>query len=195
VLQLGGGHDAIAFFKGDGADRVQGECQDGVLVLGGIRYEDLLFRKQGADLVLEMGGHDRLVFDDWYRGKQSVSTLEVVAASLRGFSQSSGDPLRDDTVEVYDFRALVDAFDEARAAKRNMESWQLMNELLDAHLAGFDELALGGELAHRYGMTGTLAGMGWGAARDTAAASGFGSQPQALLPAPPLAADAIKLGA
>lgn len=193
VLQLGGGHDVIAFFKGDGADRIEGEHQEAVLVLGGIRYEDLLFRKHGADLVLEMGGHDRLVFDDWYRGKQSVSTLEVVGAALPGSSPSSG-PLADG-VATYDFRALVDAFDEARAGTRNMRSWKLMNELLDVHLASSGDLALGGDLAKQYGMTGTLAGMGWGVARDTVAAPGFGSALQPLLPATQPGADPVKLGA
>ena len=69
---------------------------------------------------------------------------------LPGFSQSSSDPLRNDTVEVYDFRALVDAFDEARAARPNMKSWKLMNELLDAHLAASANLALGADLAKQY---------------------------------------------
>jgi VCBS repeat-containing protein len=184
VLRLGGGDDVIAFYKGDGTDRIEGERQDAVLVLGGVRYQDLLFRKDGADLVLDLGGHDRLVFDDWYRGKQSVATLEVVGA-----------PSATHEVEVFDFRALVQAFDEARASARNMKSWKLMNELLDAHLAGSDDLALGGDLAHRYGMTGTLAGMGWSAARDTVAAPGFGSDLQALQPAAALGANAVKLGA
>lgn len=113
---------------------------------------------------------------------------------LPGFSQSSSDPLRNDTVEVYDFRALVDAFDDAWAASRNMKSWKLMNELLDAHLAGSDDLALGADLAKQYGMTGTLAGMGWSATRDTVAAPGFGSELQKLQPAT-LGADPVKLGA
>ena len=184
VLHLGGGHDVIAFHKGDGTDHVEGERQDAVLVLGGIRYQDLLFRKDGSDLVLQTGGHDRLVFDDWYRGKQSVAKLEVIGA-----------PSADHDIEVFDFRALVSAFDEARAAKRNMKSWALMNELLDAHLASSDDLALGGDLAYQYGMNGTLAGMGWSGARDTVAAPRFGAEMQALQPAAALAADAIKLGA
>ena len=184
VLRLGGGRDVIAFHTGDGADRIEGERQDGVLVLGGVRYEDLLFRKSGSDLVLQAGGDDRLVFDDWYRGKQSVATLEVIGA-----------PSADHDVEVFDFRALVQAFDEARAAKRNMKSWALMNELLDAHLASSDDLALGGDLAYQYGMTGSLAGMGWSSARDTVAAPRFGAEMQALQPAAALAADAVKLGA
>jgi VCBS repeat-containing protein len=184
VLRLGGGRDVIAFHKGDGRDRIEGERQEGVLVLGGVRYEDLLFRKSGDDLVLQTGGHDQLVFDDWYRGKQSVATLEVIGA-----------PSADHDVEVFDFRALVQAFDEARAAKRNMKSWALMNELLDAHLASSDDLALGGDLAYQYGMTGSLAGMGWSSARDAIAAPRFGAEMQALQPAAALAADAVKLGA
>ena len=74
-LTLGGGQDVVAFNKGDGVDRLFGSRQDGVLSLGGgIRYEDLRFSKQGADLVLKVGGGDRIVFEDWYRGKQSVVT-------------------------------------------------------------------------------------------------------------------------
>lgn len=183
VLRLGGGNDVIAFHKGDGADRVEGERQDGVLVIGGVRYQDLLFRKSGSDLVLEMGGNDRLVLDDWYRGKQSIATLEIVGA-----------PTASHEVETYDFRALVAAFDEARAA-RNMRSWKLMNELLDAHLASSDDLALGGDLAYQYARTGTLAGIGWSAARDTVAAPGFGSEMQPLSSAAQLGADPVKLGA
>jgi VCBS repeat-containing protein len=184
VLRLGGGDDVIAFHKGDGRDRIEGERQDGVLVLGGVRYEDMLFRKDGRDLVLDLGGHDSLVFDDWYRGKQSIAKLEIIGA-----------PSADHDVEVFDFRALVQAFDTARSAARNMRSWALMNELLDAHLASSDDMALGGDLAHQYAMNGTLAGMGWSAARDAVAAPGFGAQMQPLHAVAQLGADPVKLGA
>jgi Ca2+-binding RTX toxin-like protein len=194
-LELGGGRDVIAFNKGDGVDHIEGESQSGVLSLGGgIRYEDLRFRKDGKDLVLETGGSDRLVFDDWYKGKQSVVTLQVVAAAMEGFSQGSSDRLRNDNVELFDFRQLVDAFDDARSSRKNMDSWKLMNELLDAHLCGSDDAALGGDLAYRYGMTGALAGMGWGAAHDTVAASGFGVDKQKLQPIAQLQDDSVKLG-
>jgi Ca2+-binding RTX toxin-like protein len=194
-LELGGGSDVIAFNKGDGVDRIEGECQNGVLSLGGgIRYEDLRFRKDGKDLILETGGSDRLVFEDWYKGKQSVVTLQVVAEAMAGFSQTSGDPLRDDRVEVFDFGQLVDAFDDARSSKKNMDSWKLMNELLDAHLYGSDDAALGGDLAYRYGMTGALAGMSWDAAQGTVAAAGFGAEKQALQPLAQPQDEAVKLG-
>jgi hypothetical protein len=195
-LELGGGRDVIAFNKGDGVDHIVGERQDGVLSLGGgIRYEDLRFRKDGKDLVLETGGDDRLVFEDWYKGKQSVVTLQVVADAMSGFSQSSRDTLRNDRVELFDFGQLVDAFDDALKSRKNMDSWKLMNELLDAHLGGSDDAALGGDLAYRYGMTGALAGMSWDAAQGTVSAAGFGAQKQALQPLAQLPDDAIKLAA
>jgi len=184
VLRLGGGNDVIAYRKGDGSDRIEGGRQDGVLVLGGVRYQDLLFRKDGADLVLDLGGHDRLVFDDWYRGKQSVATLEIVGAPSAG-----------PDVETFDFRALVAAFDEARAGTRRMKSWALMNELLDAHLASSEDMAIGGDLAYQYALNGTLAGMGWNAARESVAAPDFGKAMQPLHSAAQLGADPVKLGA
>jgi len=194
-IELGGGNDVIAFNKGDGVDRIEGERQNGVLSLGGgIRYEDLRFRKDGKDLVLETGGSDRLVFEDWYKGKQSVVTLQVVAEAMQGFSQDSSDRLRNDKIELFNFRELVDAFDDARSSRKNMDSWKLMNELLDAHLCGSDDSALGGDLAYRYGMTGALAGMSWDAAQGTVAAAGFGVQKQTLLPIAQLPDDSVKLG-
>jgi VCBS repeat-containing protein len=195
-LELGGGRDVLAFNKGDGVDRIEGECQDGVLSLGGgIRYEDLRFQKDGKDLVLDAGHGDRIVLEDWYKGKQSIATLQVFAGAMSGFIQGSGDSLHDDKVELFDFRQLVSAFDDARSSRKNLDSWKLMNELLDAHLGGSDDSALGGDLAYRYGMTGALAGMTWGAAHETVAAAGFGADKQQLQPVAQLPGDSIKLGA
>jgi len=89
----------------------------------------------------------------------------------------------------------VDAFDDARACKKNLESWKLMGEPLEAHLGGSDDAAFGGDLAYRYGMTGTLAGTAWDAAHDTVAAAGFGAEKQKLQPLAELPDDAVKLGA
>jgi trimeric autotransporter adhesin len=194
-LYLGGGSDVVAFNKGDGVDRLFGERQDGVLSLGGgIRYEDLRLRKQGNDLVLRTGGGDQVVLEDWYRGKQSIVTLQVVAEAMSCFSQTSHDSLRDDKVELFDFRRLVAAYDDARAAHHHMRSWNMMNELLAVHLTGSDSGALGGDLAYRYGMTGTLAGVGLSTARDTVAAPGFGTELQAVHSAAAVGSDPVKLG-
>jgi len=63
-----------------------------------------------------------------------------------------------------------------------------------AHLGGSDQAAYGGDVAFRYGITGTLAGVGWGAARDTVAAQDFGGKMQALQPTAEANAGPVKLG-
>ena len=57
-----------------------------------------------------------------------------------------------------------------------------MNALLDAHLAGSDSEAIGGDLAYQYGLNGTLAGIGLTAAQEVLNAPQFGAAPQALRP-------------
>jgi hypothetical protein len=111
-----------------------------------------------------------------------VGTMQVIAEAMQGYSQASGDPLLDDKVEWFDFGALVAAFDDARAANRNIARWSMMSELLDAHLGGSDGAALGGDLAYQYGKTGTLAGIGLPAAQSVLGAAGFGTEAQALQP-------------
>ena len=153
MLRLGGGNDLVAFHKGDGTDRIEGERQDGVLVIGGVRYQDLLSARPMPISCSMIGGRDRLVFDDWYRGKQSIATLEVIGAPSAG-----------DHVETYDFRALVAAFDEAWG--RGTCAAGSDERAPRRALVSSDHLALGGDLAYQYGMTGTLAARA-GAARAT----------------------------
>ncbi|UUZ65419.1 hypothetical protein LP417_13335 [Polaromonas sp. P1-6] len=45
-----------------------------------------------------------------------------------------------------------------------------MNSLLDAHLQGSNTAALGGDLSYQYASTGSLAGIGLGAAQSSLAA-------------------------
>ena len=78
---------------------------------------------------------------------------------------------------------LVQAFDAARAANANIARWQMMDKLLTAHLAASDAEALGGDLAYRYGLTGSLAGVGFDAAAAVLSSSQFATAPQALQPA------------
>jgi hypothetical protein len=58
--------------------------------------------------------------------------------------------------------------------------WQAMHALLDTHLGGSDDEAIGGELAYRYGMTGTMGGQDLGAAKAILASPDLGSKPQAI---------------
>jgi VCBS repeat-containing protein len=193
-LRLAGDGDVVAFNRGDGRDVVAFDgARDATLSLGGgIRYQDLALRKSGSDLVVEVGSGERIVLDDWYRGRsnQSVKTLQVFAAAMPGFDEGGCD----DKVEMFDFRAIVRAYDAAREADCDLDRWRMMNELLDTHLAGSDDAALGGDLAYQYGLRGSLAGVGLIAAQEVLGAPTFGAAPQALQSQGELAAGPVKLG-
>jgi VCBS repeat-containing protein len=196
-LRLAGDGDVVAFNRGDGRDVVAFDgARDATLSLGGgIRYQDLTLLRSGADLVVEVGSGERIVLDDWYRGRshQSVGTLQVVAAAMPGFAPGGCDPLRDDKVEMFDFRAIVRAYDAAREADCGLDRWKMMNALLDTHLAGSDEAAIGGDLAYQYGTRGGFAAVGLTAAQEVLGAPTFGAAPQALQSPGELGAGPVKL--
>jgi uncharacterized protein YuzE len=111
-----------------------------------------------------------------------VLNLQVITEAMAGYDPGSSDSLLDNKVERFDFSALVAAFDQARAANKNLQRWSMMDQLLDAHLAGSDTEALGGDLAYQYGKNGTLAGIGVAKAQEVLGSAAFGAQPQALRP-------------
>ena len=171
-LYLGGGYDVIAFNRGDGRDVVSsGKGGTSTLSLGGgIRYEDLSLRRSGNDLILDVGGHERITLEKWYKGQkyQAITTLQVV-------SEGAGlDPAHIDT---YDFKSLVNAFDTACHGNHGTSSWALTNAMTQFHLSSSDAV-LGGDLAYQYGVDGTLAGIGVAAARDNVSSNQFGKQAQ-----------------
>jgi Ca2+-binding RTX toxin-like protein len=180
------GADIVAFNKGDGQDTVNASSgTDNVVSLGGgIAYSELFLSKSGNSLVLETGPTDRITFKDWYAStsNRSVATLQVIAEAMAG-DPGAGDPLLSAKVQRFDFMALVQAFDAARAANANMTRWQMMDELLDAHLGASDTEALGGDLAYQYGLTGSLAGIDFDSAAAVLSSSQFATAPQALQPA------------
>src|SRR5882762_2871963 len=100
------------------------------------------------------------------------------AAALRRHTTSP----KKKTVLNFDFRGLVSAFDEARAQTPGLSSWALTNALLQFHLSGADDAALGGDLAYWYGKNGALTGISLQAAQQVIGASGFGSDAQTLRP-------------
>ncbi len=183
----GAGADLFAFNAGDGQDSVNASsgADNAVSLGGGIAYDALFLSRSGNHLVLETGPDDRITFKDWYASAahRSVATLQVIAEAMAGYDPNSSDPLRNRKVARFDFAALVQAFDAARAADANITRWRVMDALLDAHLAASDAEALGGDLAYRYGLTGSLAGVGFDAAAAVLGAAQFATAPQPLQPA------------
>lgn len=198
TIVTGQGSDIIAFNRGDGRDTITGGSNaDNTLSLGGgIRYQDLYLSQQGNNLVLETGNQDRIVLQNWYSSpaNRGVQNLQVVAAAMNDFAPAGGDPLRDNIVERFDFQSIVRQFDQARIANPSVNHWAAMDALLDAHLGGSDTEALGGDLAYRYGLSGSLAGIGTSVAQDILASLQFGAAPQSLRPLASLTEGIVKLG-
>ena len=112
---------------------------------------------------------------------------------MSGFLQNGTDPLLDHRIETFDFNALVSKFDAARASALKTDKWKMMNGLLDAHLAGSDTEAIGGDLAYQYGRNGNLTGIGLAQAQQVLAAPQFGSSAQTLRPLQDLQQGQIRL--
>ena len=195
-ITLGGGHDVIAFNRGDGRDVVRGPGEATLSLGGGIRPEDLALRKSGADLVLETGGGERITFQDWYAdpNAHSVLDMQLVNQVMQGGASGQDDVPGDQPVETYDFRAIVAAFDEARAMNANLARWQMLDALYQTDPHGFDNLAAGGDLAYQYGLRGTLAGVAVNAAQSVLASTQFGAAPQPLGQFDALGDGVVKLG-
>lgn len=181
TIQAGGGANIIVYNWGDGRDVVlSGVGASNTLSLGGgIDECDLVFRKTGSDLVLSTGGSSQITLKDWYTsiGNQTVDTLQVVETVPHfGWGQTRSTGL---DVDTFDFKALAQQFDTARAANPKLSQWSLMNGLLDAHLATSDSAALGGELATRYAAGGEFA-VSLDVAQDTLKDVRFGNQAQTV---------------
>ncbi len=199
-IVTGGGADVIVFNRGDGHDTVaKSAALDNTLSLGGgILYSDLYLAKRGNNLVLQTAANEDLTFADWYtgNGNRSVKNLQMIMGGGSDFVPAGVDALRDNRVEQFDFSAIVNKFDQARASSPSTANrWAIMNALLDAHLGnGCDTEALGGDLAYRYGTNGSLAGIGVNSAQAILAGQSFGASPQGLQSFSGLQEGLVKLG-
>ncbi|WP_459724379.1 calcium-binding protein, partial [Sideroxyarcus sp. TK5] len=194
TISLGDGADIIAFNRGDGADVVNGSIgTDNTITLGnGIGYADLALSKVNNDLILETGNGDQITLKSWYDNNanyKSVLDLQVIAEAIANFDQNSADPLLNQSVQNFDFTAIVDAFDQAHGGSATYMHWSMTNEMLAAKLSSSDIEAVGGDLSYQYGMGNTaIAGVGPTSMQEVLSASQFGNQAQGLRPLQSLAA-------
>ena len=195
AIDTGAGANVIAFNQGGGTDVISsaGGASNTLSLGGGIGYNDLSLSKNGNDLILNAGGDDNLLLKDWYAGKNNVVNLQLVLDAMDAFDASSQDPLLNQKVQDFDFRGIVNAFDQALAESPGMTSWALTNALLANHLAGSDDAALGGDLAYWYGHNGSLSGISLDAAEQVIGAANFGSEAQQLHPFTGLQDGLVKL--
>ena len=201
TIRTGAGSDIVAFNRGDGHDTVfTDRVADNTLSLGGgIGMNDLSLSRNGRDLILNTGSGDDITIKNWYDGARtnnqhaSFANLQVIEDAAADFNANSSDPLRHQRVQDFDFKGIVTAFDAQRALNPGLSSWALGAALLNFHLSGSDNAAIGGDLAYQYGHQGTLAGIGVQSAFDNLAAQGFGVTAQTLKPFSGLQEGLVKL--
>ena len=199
TLTTGNGADIIAFSRGNGQDILYGGVgTDNTLSLGGgIQYSDLALSKVGNDLLLEVGAGEQITLKNWYdttANYKSVLDMQVVADAMATFDPASTDPLLNKAIQEFDFTSIANSFDQARGTNSTFMHWSALNTLLPAHLSASDSTALGGDLAHQYGMNGSFAGMNLAAAQDAINDPQFGTQAQVLHPLQGLQGGAVSLG-
>ncbi|MGA8006290.1 MAG: calcium-binding protein [Burkholderiales bacterium] len=182
VISTGAGSNVVAFNAGDGVDTVYSAAgaQNTLSFGGGITYDDLSLSKTGNDLVVNVGQNDKMVLKDWYAGNNNVLNLQIILDATSQFDANSSDPLFNKKVETFDFLGMVNEFDQALAQSPGLTSWAMTNALLQFHLSGSDDYALGGDLAYWYGKNGGFTGISVTSAQQIIGAAGFGSDAQSL---------------
>jgi hypothetical protein len=195
TIHTGAGNNVIALNGGDGVDAIYSDAgaSNTLSLGGGTNYADLGLSKCGNDLVLDTGNGGQAVLKDWYAGRDNAINLQVVLDATAAFDANSSDPMLNQRVQNFDFRGIVSAFDAQRALNPGLSNWALSSALLNFHLSGSDNTAIGGDLAYQYGNRGTLAGFGNQSAFDTLAAQGFGVTAQTLKPFSGLQEGLVKL--
>jgi Ca2+-binding RTX toxin-like protein len=182
TVDTGAGSNVIGFNAGGGADTVYSDAAaaNTLSLGGGIGYNGLSLSKNGDDLVVQTGASDSITFKDWYAGKDTVVDLQMILDATTEFDASSQDPLYNRKVQTFDFRGLVSQFDQALAASPGLTSWAVTNALLQFHLSGSDDAAIGGDLAYWYGRNNGFTGISLAAAQVAIGAQGFGAEAQSL---------------
>ncbi len=195
AIQTGGGNNVIVHNAGEGIDTVASDAgaANTVSLGGGTDYSNLSLAKNGNDLVLNTGTDDGVVLKDWYDGHANVVNLQMIIDATQAFDASSQDPLYNKRVQTFDFAGLVQQFDAARAADPGLTSWGVTNALLQYHLSGADDSALGGDLAYQYGKAGALTGIGLTSALDVLGSADLGTLAQQLRPFSGLQEGLVKL--
>ena len=195
TIATGGGQNLIAYNAGGGMDTVSSDAgaSNTLSLGGGLGYDGLSLVKDGNDLVLNAGGDDGIRLKDWYNGKDTVQNLQLILDATSEFDANSSDPLYNRKVQTFDFHGLVSQFDQALAESPGLTSWAVTNALLQFHLSGTDDAALGGDLAYYYGKTGALTGISVAAAQQVIGAPGFGQDAQNLHPFSGLQEGLVKL--
>lgn len=207
VLKLGRGKDILLFNRGDGKDTVIGGSEyvanDTLVLGGGIRYEDLSFKRDNDDLLLIINqdgcATDQIRFADWYEGHRTISRLEIAIDASNAYQGSSANMLLNKRNQSFDFEGLVEKFNAdsdggcGPHGSHHSQAWSLSASLMQFHLGGSDTSIMGGDMAHYYAHQGTLNGLSLGVAQATLSQSTLGRVQQEISPLNVQASGAVRL--
>jgi Ca2+-binding RTX toxin-like protein len=193
------GDDVVLYNDGDGRDTIRfGEYASAVTIsLGGIPLEDILLGRDGDDLVIGFGeeadaaggGHrsrgrhgqardgDSITLANWF-GQAETETTPNITLQLIGDADTTPDT--DDPAHLiarFDFNAVAAAF---AAGGDQPDAWTIVDAALDAHLGDSDSEALGGALAYRYAVDGSLDQLSRETISATLASRPLGREPQSI---------------
>jgi hypothetical protein len=104
----------------------------------------------------------------------------MVIDNTADYNASSSNTLNNRKIQNFDFTALVNAFDEARARAPRLTGWAASQAMQGALLSNSDTLAFGGELAYQYARLGSLPGFAASNALGTLGSNVFGSAAQSV---------------
>jgi len=148
IIHTGNGADTIIFRRGDGEDKLYGGVgTDNSIVLGGgVQKSDITLSKSGNDLILELGGNDQINLRDWYdtsANYKSVLNLEIISSAVSDFDEGHHRSGCNNSIDQYDFSAVVSAFDQACGTSPTYQHWNATSSLMAAHLEDGEENDLG----------------------------------------------------
>ncbi|MDD3770014.1 MAG: Ig-like domain-containing protein [Sulfuricurvum sp.] len=183
ILNGGEGYNVFAFNRGDGRDTILPAAgAHNTLSLNDISYRDIALRKNGTDLVVDLGCNSQVTLKSWYASEENrnFDTLQIVSADYDyDFGRHGWNVEETPHIETFDFQGLVAAFDEAKAANPKLNTWNAMNGLLDNHL-NTNTMALGGDLSYAYAQDGDLSRMSIAGVQNTLNDPSFAVAAQAL---------------
>jgi Ca2+-binding RTX toxin-like protein len=159
-----GADNVIAFNTGDGQDTIYALYSLTLSLGAEIEPSSLSLSQDGTDLVLAIGASD------------SIRLTRQFEPDLQAWPQITLQMFG--SVHMYDFSAVIDEFYQALAGDPLLVGFPL-DGVLQAHQTGFSETqALGGRLAHQYGIVGNLSALSDLGMRQVLGDANFGTAPQ-----------------
>ncbi|MDP2242366.1 MAG: putative Ig domain-containing protein [Burkholderiales bacterium] len=173
IQNYASGSMVVAFNARDGHDTIYEDAPLTLSLGGGIQAANLSLRRDGADMVLEIGADDSIrLTREWVADPHIWPQLTL--------------QLIDGAVTTYSLNELINIYKYLQASDPDLGSWAISDALASVQIDTSTEFALGGNLAYRYAATGSNDSLTPDAIRSILADPAFGIAPQPFSAASPI---------